>query len=491
MAAWTAVCLAAALVAGALTAYVKYREVWHSIKRVHVTDLGKRPPVYSSTSLNILLIGSDSRSGRNARFGAGVQGQRSDTIMLLHISPGRRRATVLSIPRDSVVPILACQKEPGFTGQVAQPGQVEQVNSSFAFGGPGCLWKTVEQLTQIHIDHFIELNFTGFEKVINDIGGVNICLPWAINDPRSKLHLSKGLHHVLGAKALAFWRVRYIGEGSDLERIQRDQYLMASLVQGIRHSGLLTSPTQIYSVITDAARAMTTDASLSLGTMIRIAESLHGLSSQSVQFIQVPAVAYPANPNWVQWAQAAKLFSAIAHDRSVPRTVRHQTKGAAPALAATAAAQVRVRVLNGSGVTGIAGAAAAGLTSRGFNVTGTGDAARSSYTRSVIDYSTPAELGAARTLSRQLADVTVRRSRALTPGTLELIVGSAFRGLTARAAPGRSALAAPSAAASPSAQSAAKRHSPVSDLTQTYGGITGNANVCHDTTAFAGPDGRS
>src|ERR1035441_8876012 len=112
-----AACLVVALVAGALTAYAKYRDVWHSIKRIHVTDLGKRPPVYSTSSLNIVLIGSDSRSGNNAKFGAGVQGQRSDTIMILHISPGRQGATVLSIPRDSVVPVLECGPETGFTGQ--------------------------------------------------------------------------------------------------------------------------------------------------------------------------------------------------------------------------------------------------------------------------------------------------------------------------------------------------------------------------------------
>jgi LCP family protein required for cell wall assembly len=493
-AAWTAACLVVALVAGALTAYAKYRDVWHSIKRIHVTDLGKRPPVYSTSSLNIVLIGSDSRSGNNAKFGAGVQGQRSDTIMILHISPGRQGATVLSIPRDSVVPVLECGPETGFTGQQAQPGQVEQINSSFASGGPGCLWKTVEQLTGIHLDHFIELNFTGFEKIINDIGGVSICLPWSISDPNSKLQLSKGLHHVMGAQALAFWRVRYIGEGSDLERIQRDQYLMASLVQGVERSGLITSPTEIYSVVTDAASAMTTDSGLSLGTMINILESLRGLSSQSVQFIQVPTVEYPPDSNWVQWAQpqADRLFAAIAHDRALPKAAAQKTTGRAPALAAVAASQVRVRILNGSGVAGMAGQAAAILASRGFNVTSTGAAADFSYARSVVEYSSAPELGAAQTLKAQLRDVIVRRNAALTPGTLELIIGSSFHSLTAQpAARASSPAAAPAGTPSAGLQPSAPSRSPVGDLTKSYGGITANANVCRDTAAFAGPDGRS
>ena len=484
--AWTAVCLVVAVTAGALVAYSKYRDVWTSIKRIHVTDLGKRPPKYNN-ALNILLIGSDSRSGKNAQFGAGIQGQRSDTVMILHISPGRHRGVVLSIPRDSVVPILGCRPEPGFPGQQAQPGEIEQINASFAFGGPGCLWKTVEQTTRIHIDHFIELNFTGFEKIINDIGGVNICLPWAVNDARSKLHLSKGLHHVMGTEALAFWRVRYIGEGSDLQRIERDQYLMASLLQGVKRSGLLSSPTKIYSVATDAADAMTTDSSMDLGTMIKVVQSLKGLSAQSVEFIEVPSVDYPLNANWVQWAQpqAAALFAAIAHDRKLPKATRHATGATTPTLASVAASQVRVKVLNGSGVAGIASQAGRSLASRGFNVVGTADAARFGYSASVIRYSSAAEESEVQTLKSELADVVLRRDAALAPGTLELVIGSSYTGLADSPAPSAttSATPSPTVTASPAAS--------VGTLTRTYGGINGNANVCQDTNAFAGPDGRS
>jgi LCP family protein required for cell wall assembly len=483
--AWVAACLVAALTAGALTAYVRYRDVWQSITRVHVTGLGKRPPRYND-ALNILVIGSDSRSGKNKKFGAGVVGQRSDTVMILHLSPGRHRAIVLSLPRDSVVPILGCPREPGFPGQQAQPGQIEQLNSTFAFGGPGCLWKTIEHTTRIHIDHFIELNFTGFEKVINDIGGVNICLPWAINDPLSKLHLSKGLQHVWGAQALAFWRVRYIGEGSDLQRIRRDQYLMASLVQGVKRSGLLNSPTKIYSVVRDAASAMTTDSGLNLDTMIKIVESLRSLPPKSVQFIEAPTADYPANPDWVEWPQprASRLFEAIAHDRRLPRAHRHHA-GTTPTLESIPASEVRVEVLNGSGVTGIAGQAAASLTGRGFTVVGTGDAASFSYTRSVIEYPSDAAMPAARTLKAQLSNVVMRKDPALAPGTVELIVGSRYSGLVS-SSPGMGS-------ASPSASPAASpaRSGSVGDLARSYGGITANTNVCRDTSAFSGPDGRS
>lgn len=332
-----AVVLTVVVVGAALTAYAKYRSVWGSIRRVTISqaELGQRPPKHAG-AMNILLIGSDSRSGRDRRFGRSVQGQRSDTIMLLHLAPGRQGAVVVSIPRDTAVPVLGCPAAPDGPGQPGIPGQAEQINSSFAQGGPGCLWKTVEHVTGVHLDHFVELNFTGFERVVNDIGGVSICLPYPVNDPLSRLHLSRGRHHVGGAEALAFWRARYIGQGSDLQRIQRDQYLMASLLQGIDHSDLLGSPARVYSVVTDVAAAMTTDIR-DQGTMLKIAGSVRALSAGSVQFIEVPTVPYPANPNWVQWQQpqARALFASIVQDRAQRRA--HAVASASPATTSPAA----------------------------------------------------------------------------------------------------------------------------------------------------------
>ncbi len=320
---WVAVGLATLIVAGVLAGYVAFREVFDKIHEVNVTGLGNRPPKYGN-SLNILVIGSDTRQGQNARFGAHIGGQRSDTIMVLHLSPGLRRAIVLSIPRDSVVPVLNCPPATGAPGQAAQPGQVEQVNGTFAMGGPGCLWKTIEHATHIRLDHFMELNFTGFEHVINDLGGVSICLPYAISDQRSKLHLTSGLHHVWGSTALAYWRVRYIGLGSDLERIQRDQYLMASVAQEIKHTNLLGDPAKVYRIVSDVAASLTTDSKMNQSAMISLARGLRTLRLTDVRFIQVPTVAYAPNPAWVRWAPSASaLFSAIAHDRKLPGKHKH------------------------------------------------------------------------------------------------------------------------------------------------------------------------
>ncbi len=323
-----AVLSAVTLVGGSLTIYLTYRADWRAIKHVDVsTDLASRRPPAAPNALNILMIGSDTRSGANGKIGghAGISGARSDTAMVLHIAPGAHRIVVLSIPRDSVVPILSCTPEDGAPGQAGRPaGYVEQLNATFAYGGPGCLWKTIEQTTRIHINDFIELTFAGFEHVINDIGGVSVCLPVAVHDPQSRLDLSAGRHHIYGREALAFWRVRYIGEGSDLQRIRRDQFLMAALVQGIERSRLLHSPAELLSVISDVARHryIATDTGLTPGRLLTIADELRAIKPGSVQFIEVPTQPYPGDPAaWVEWTQprAARLFSAIAHDTRLPR----------------------------------------------------------------------------------------------------------------------------------------------------------------------------
>jgi LCP family protein required for cell wall assembly len=482
-----AVMVALVLAGGSLAAYIKYRSVWDGISRINVSsDLhGKRPPA-DPNAMNILLIGSDTRVGKNGAIGgrSNIAGARSDTVMVLHIAPGAHQIAVISIPRDSVVPILGCTTEDGAPGQTAQPsGNVEQINSTFAYGGPGCLWETIEQTTGIHINDFVELTFVGFEKVIDALHGVEVCLPAAVNDPVSGLDLSAGRHHVYGKEALAFWRTREdVGMGDDPQRIERDQFLMASLLQGIEHSGLLKSPSTMLSVIDTLTSHdyVTTDSGLSPETMLRIGEDLRGISSESVQFVTVPWTNYsgnaqwvdsteaPAvgNSNWVQWQQpqANDLFSAISHDTKLPKTSKTKVKTVSPD-------QVAVKVLNGSTTHGIGATTAASLTTRGFDVVGKATNAPSdTYTGSVIEYASSADLPAAETLAKLVSNVTLKQDPNLTSSTLHLILGSTFTSLSSSA-------------------SSSGSGSAISSLAQTYGGITGNANICSDSGAFAGPDG--
>ncbi len=492
--------LALVLVAGSLAVYLKYREVWDSITRVDVTpDLSspKLPPP-DPNALNLLLIGSDSRAGENGVIGgsAGISGARSDTDMIVHIAPGERQIVVISFPRDTVVPILNCTPEDGTPGQTAQPGQIEQLNATFAYGGPGCLWETLEQETGIHINDFIELTFVGFEQAINALGGVNVCLPETVHDPMSGLNLGAGYHHIWGGQALEFWRTREdLGEGDDLQRIVRDQYLMAALLQGIEHSGLLSSPSKMLSVIDalSSNRNITVDDQLTPTQMFRIAEDLHGISTESVQFVTSPYTTYEPNPNWVQWEQpqAEDLFAAVAHDNALPKSTstdeqgKHHKKSkhgkkATSEPAPTAqpsptppvqAAQVQVAVYNGTTASDLATTTSAALTARGFDVIGQPlDAASDTYTDSVIQYASSADLAKAQYLEQQVGpagDVQLQLDPQVAAGTMNLIIGSTFSAL--QPVPSSSA---------------------VENIASTYGGITGNVNICSDQAAFAGPDGQ-
>ena len=489
IAAWTSVGVAAVLTLAVLAAYVKYRAVWDSIGRVAVTDLGNRPPKYTN-ALNILVFGSDNRSKLTAQQRAllhtGSDTENStDTIMIVHVSPGRRGVTIVNLPRDTMVPYYACAAGQGagqsWPGQQASQGSFERINAVFNNGGPSCLWKTVEQQTGIHLDHFIELGLTSMVKVVNDVGGVNVCMPFAVAIRKSGLRLPAGEHHIGGVQALAFWRTREdVGTGSDLQRIQRDQYLAAQVLQGVLHSGLLSSPTRLLSVIGDAAAAMTTDTGLSQSDMLQLAESFRGLPARDVQFVTAPNVPYPGDPaaelSFAQ-PQAGRLFRAIAHDAALPRATRHRTSAVAPPTLDAAPATVKVRILNGSGVTGIASQAAAALSARGFDVTGTGDAASFGYTRSVIEYASMTSQPEVTTLARQLSSVTVRRDPSLAPGTIELILGTSF-----------TALAPPPAASHQAAKRARPSAQAVGSLARSYGGTTGAASCKSDTAAFAGPN---
>jgi len=517
---WVAVGAVVIVAAGTLGAYLKYRAVYDSITRVAVptTALGHRPPVYSTDSQNILVYGDDNRAGLTPhqqyvlRTGHD-QSNNTDTIMLVHISPGRHRLTVVSIPRDTMVPVYECNSGPGYTGQQANPAGAVQINSLLQIGGPTCLWKTVEQMTGVRIDHFIGIGMLGFVKVVNDLGGVNVCVPFNVKDPVSGLNLKTGEQHITGIQALAFWRTREaIGDGSDLQRIQRDQFMSAQVVKGVLHSDLLSNPIRLLRIVSDAAASMTTDNGMSVSDLVGIAESLRHLSSKNVQFITAPNQQWPPNPARVQFAQpqADEVFTAIAHDVTVPKvkvTPSSSPSGGAQVLT-TSPSNVKVMILNGSGQHGIASQAASALTSRGFDVTGTGNAASFAYTKSVIEYGSTADMAAVNTLKQELTNVTTLRDSTLTPGTVELILGSDFAGLVQAAAgsatpgasvipstsatPGTSATAgtsatpgtsvSPGASASPGASGSA-----IASLAQSNNGITAAASCASDSSAFSGP----
>ena len=485
--AWISVALVGILVVVSVGVYEAVRIRLSGITHVTRIDAGVRPPQYTN-ALNLLLLGSDTRTGHNAAIGGRIGCSCSDTIMIAHISPGHHNITVVSIPRDTVVPLYACSAWSGTPGQQADPYAVERINATLAAGGPECVRETVEQQTGIFINDVMELNFTGFEKVINDIGGVNVCLPFAIHNvitasEGSGLDLKAGEHHINGKVALEFWRTRYnVADGSDIARIARDQYLMAQIVKGVLHSGLLRSPSKIYTVVGDIADAMTTDASNA--ELIHIVTSLRGISAADVQFITAPWESYPYDPNEVEFAQpqADSVFWAIAHDTAVPPTSKRRShvrtdavknprsgpvdEGPAGSLLTLVPSQVKVMVLNGSSTTDRSSQAVAGLTSRGFDVVGTGYAPMTSDKKSVIEYGSIADLPAARTLRGQFSTVEMKLVPGLTAGTVDVILGSGFTALAAPVPTSRASIA---------------------SLSSNFGGI--NASVSCRNSAFYAANG--
>ena len=464
-----------------LTAYAAYRNVYDSIHHITITSgqLGHRPPKLDG-STNILIIGSDSRAGTTG-FGKGIAGSRSDTSMLLHIPPNHNGATVVSFPRDTMVPIYQCDADgQGHPGQQAQPYNVEQLNWTFSYGGAACLWKTVEQVTHIHIDHFIEVNFLSFRKIVNDVGGVPVCLPYSIKDPASRLNLPAGKSVVSGAQALAFVRERHIGEGSDVQRINRQQIFLASLAQKIKESSSLTNPTKLYGLVRDIAGSLTTDSGLSATDMLAIADSLKGVSTSAVQFVTAPVLPYPANPaNQVEFwdPYANRLFRAIARDNKILKVAKEANKPT-PGAPTVSPGKVHVQVLNATNTAGLAAATAGQLTAKGFKVVGKGNASIS--TKTVIEYGTAAQLPEASTLQQEITGAELKQVSSLKSGNLNLVLGASFKGLAATH----------KAKTKKSKQSVSKVVKSVSNSTASSG-LSANTNICHDKSAFAGPDNPS
>ncbi|MFF3451919.1 LCP family protein [Streptomyces sp. NPDC002667] len=313
--------LAGLLVLGAGTAGWAYWHLNQNIKSVDIDSaLGDNRPAKAlvtpspqvsapasasasplpSGALNILVLGSDSRSGRaNAKLGGGdSSGARSDTAMVVHIDAGRTAATVVSIPRDTLVTRPSCPLPSGGSTAVAYNAMF---NSAYSVGGPVCAVKTAEAVTGVRMDHYIEIDFSGFAKLVDALGGVTVTTGQDIDDDKSHLHLGAGTHHLDGAQALALARTRHgIGDGSDLGRIGLQQKLVKALLEQISSAGLLTDPARLYEVANAVTGSLTTDTGLdSLGRLTKLGQSLKSLSSDEVRTVMMPVVTAPSDHNRV------------------------------------------------------------------------------------------------------------------------------------------------------------------------------------------------
>ncbi|HYZ57165.1 MAG TPA: LCP family protein [Streptosporangiaceae bacterium] len=266
-----------------------------------------------SGPLNILVAGVDPRTGLThhqevmLHVGNDVSSN-SDTMMLMHVSANRTRVTVVSIPRDSWVNI---------------PGHgMNKINAAYGFGGPQLMVQTAEQATGLTINDYVEVNLLGFVKVINALGGVNICLPQPLDDPYSGLRLSAGRHHLDGITALAYARDRHSFVSSDLARIQDQQRLLSSALTEAIGSGLLANPIRLSRFLSAAISSLTVNQGLNVPAL---ANQMRGISSQDVTFTTVPlsSTDYQARGGelavlWDNQA-AGQLFHDLATDQGIAR----------------------------------------------------------------------------------------------------------------------------------------------------------------------------
>ncbi|MFD7558349.1 LCP family protein [Streptomyces sp. NPDC059835] len=280
-----------------------------------------RPAHLATGSQNILLIGSDSRSGKaNARYGQDQGTQRSDTTILLHLPADRKSATAVSIPRDLMTNIPACLQADG----TRTTEQFAQFNWAFQWGGAACTIRTVEKLTGIRVDHHMVIDFGGFKRMVDAIGGVEVCLKRPMDDAEAHLKLPAGRQTLRGEAALGYVRARYsLGNGSDTERMERQQQFLGSLVKKVQSNGVLLNPARLYPLLDAATSSVTTDPGLaSLRGLYELVRGVRDIPTDQVKFLTVPRRPYAADPNRDELIQAdaTRLFRQLRADEPVTIT---------------------------------------------------------------------------------------------------------------------------------------------------------------------------
>ncbi|MFF7865168.1 LCP family protein [Streptomyces qaidamensis] len=417
-----------------------------------------RPDAGSSKGENVLVIGSDTRTGGNNALGGGDKDDvgRSDTAFLLHVYADHRHAIAVSIPRDTLVTIPPC-KLPDGTWTKAQPDTM--FNAAYSVGqtpkgNPACTQNTVEQLTGLRVDHTVVVDFKGFAELTDVVGGVRVCLPQDVYendlDPHltapGKLLFHKGEQTVSGQKALDYVRIRHgIGDGSDIGRIKRQQAFVASLLKEVKSKGL--TPTRLLPLADAATKSLTVDPGLgSADKLISFAMTLKDIDLHNTKFVTLPW-RYEGSRVAVVQPDADALWAALRSDRTIDgknaggKKTGKAGSGAAASPTPVSGAGIDVAVYNGTAVPGLAARAAAELTGDGFTVTGTATAAGQDHTTTLVEYG-PGLEDRARTVAQAFPGAELR---SVTGRGISIVLGQTYAD-----SPAAGASAAPAPAAVPS-----------------------------------------
>jgi len=286
-----------------------------------LVDYNGRPAVSAGT--NWLIAGSDSRQGLTRRqerkLATGplsdAEGERSDTILILHIPSGGGKPVLVSIPRDSYVPI---------------PGHGEsKINAAFDLGGPKLLAETIQQVTGLYINHYMGIGFGGFVSVVNAVGGVRMCLPGPMVDPKAGLNLKAGCQTLNGDQALGYVRTRNFAL-SDLQREQDQRLFMKALLSKMTSPSVLLDPFAIIPAATGSANTLTVSQGTSVYDLMHVAFALRNPETTTVPLANLDFQT-PNDGVAVQWDQsrALKLFNDLKTDTPLPKGLISGSKAAA------------------------------------------------------------------------------------------------------------------------------------------------------------------
>ena len=353
-------------------------------------DPSARPDVLSTEGMTILAVAVDDRSGLTRKqlnalhVGHGDYGAaRTDTIMLIRISPGDGGSTAVSLPRDSWINIPAYTDDKGN----AHKATSDRINTLLERGGPSLMVKTLEGITNLRIDHFVSINFAGFLNMVDAVGGVPMCIPKAVKDKDSGLDLKAGQHTLSGAQALAYVRARHID--SDFGRMERQQRFLSSMAQRVTSAGTLLNPVKLNSFVGAAMQSITTDETLDQKAILNLAARFSSLKLSKIHFLTVPISngnARVDGQSVVLWNdhEAKKLFIRMAKDWPI---VKEATTTTTTTTLTVQPGDIKVTVLNATSTTGLARKAAESLANVGFGFDGQpGNAPATGAKKTIIEY---------------------------------------------------------------------------------------------------------
>ena len=334
--------------------------------------------------ITVVLMGSDTREGKgNSGFGnaSEIGGERSDTTIVMHISGDRKSAIGVSIPRDTIVTLPRCKKDGKKVG-----GYSGRFNQAIELGGPGCTIKAIEEMSGLDINNFMLVDFGGFKRIVDAVGGVEICVSEPVDDPLSGLKLDKGKHIVDGKEALAFVRARKtLGDGSDTSRIRRQQAFISSLMRKVLSSGTLLNPASLLGVLDAATESLTADPQLAdINNLKDLALSLKDLKPSNVTFTTMPWTPNGDNATVsVNTEKAKPIWDAMAADTPWPPK---GADGEETPLLRVAPERIQVNVLNGTTTKGQAKIVAKQLRKKGYQVELVDNAETTDYVNTTLQY---------------------------------------------------------------------------------------------------------